>query len=234
MAKIVLNAGHGGRVNGYSTAGKRTPNGEPEWEFNNKQLLACQKFLEQYEGVSILRTDDPTGKTDVSLSSRVSKANNWKADIYVSFHNNANTGRFGNWQGMETYIFPDSQKSAPFQKLVHPLLLAETKNSNRGMKTANFYETKNTNMACVLLESFFMDSIEDYKKLKSDSYLKNTGEAVAKALVIHFNLKKKVSVKPSVSSDKLYRVQVGAFSDPKNAERLSEELKKKGYSTIIV
>lgn len=34
-------------------------------------------------------------------------------------------------------------------------------------------------------------------------------------------------------SDKLYRVQVGAFSKRENAERLAEELKNKGYNTII-
>lgn len=34
--------------------------------------------------------------------------------------------------------------------------------------------------------------------------------------------------------DKLYRVQVGAFSVKSNAERLVEELKSKGYTAIIV
>ena len=33
---------------------------------------------------------------------------------------------------------------------------------------------------------------------------------------------------------KIYWSQVGAFADRKNAERLAEKLKKKGYSVIIV
>lgn len=48
-----------------------------------------------------------------------------------------------------------------------------------------------------------------------------------------FREKVKSQVNPP-EPDKLYRVQVGAFGVKENAERLAEELKKKGYSAIIV
>ena len=57
--KIALDAGHG-----LYTPGKRTPDDEREWSFNNKVLLACKEELEKYKGVDILRLDDPTGKND--------------------------------------------------------------------------------------------------------------------------------------------------------------------------
>ncbi|MBT2672674.1 SPOR domain-containing protein [Streptomyces sp. ISL-14] len=44
----------------------------------------------------------------------------------------------------------------------------------------------------------------------------------------------KEEAKPVEKKSVLHRVQVGAFSDKKNAENLATELKKKGYSTIIV
>jgi N-acetylmuramoyl-L-alanine amidase len=229
MARIILDAGHG-----LHTSGKRTPDGKREWSFNNKQLLYCKKFLEKYENVEILRTDDSLGLQDISLDERVKKANAFKGDIFISFHNNALGTEFKNHEGMETFIYPNSQKSSPFQKLVHPMLLAETKNKDRGMKEANFAVLRETTMASILLESFFMDSVEDYKKLNTEEYLKKTGEAIAKALVINFNLKaKKVEVSKPVSK-KIYKVQVGAFSDRKNAEELSKELTKKGFPNIIV
>jgi N-acetylmuramoyl-L-alanine amidase len=115
MAKIILDAGHG-----FHTAGKRTPDGKREWSFNNIQLLYCKKFLEKYENVEILRTDDHTGTTDISLNDRVKKANAFMGDVFVSFHNNALTNKFGHHQGMETFIYNNSQKSSPFQKLFHP------------------------------------------------------------------------------------------------------------------
>jgi hypothetical protein len=42
------------------------------------------------------------------------------------------------------------------------------------------------------------------------------------------------NVKKEAKSDKLYRVQVGAFSDKANAGKLAAELKKKGYSALVV
>ena len=36
------------------------------------------------------------------------------------------------------------------------------------------------------------------------------------------------------TTEKLYKVQVGAFREKANAERLANELKSKGYSTYIV
>jgi N-acetylmuramoyl-L-alanine amidase len=230
MAKIILDAGHG-----FHTSGKRTPDGKREWSFNNIQLLYCRKFLEQYENVEILRTDDPTGTTDVPLDTRVRLANNFNGDIFVSFHNNALGSVFKEHEGMETFIFPNSVKSKPFQKVVHPLLLSETKNKDRGMKEANFQVLRETKMASILLESFFMDSKTDYKKLINETYLQKTGEAVAKSLVKYFDLKLKVKpvIKKPVST-KIYKVQVGAFSDLDNAKKLSDELKKKGYDNIII
>lgn len=43
-----------------------------------------------------------------------------------------------------------------------------------------------------------------------------------------------VKMGTNTTSKKLYRVQVGAFSNKANAERLAKELEKKGYSTIVV
>jgi N-acetylmuramoyl-L-alanine amidase CwlA len=37
-----------------------------------------------------------------------------------------------------------------------------------------------------------------------------------------------------IAPKKIYKVQVGAFSDLNNAKKLSEELKKKGYENIII
>ncbi|RSK37919.1 hypothetical protein EJA12_00250 [Bhargavaea beijingensis] len=62
---MALDAGRG-----FNTPGKRSPDGERQWSFNNKVLKACVARLRQYSGVQILRTD-PTGQTDVSLAQRV-------------------------------------------------------------------------------------------------------------------------------------------------------------------
>lgn len=43
----------------------------------------------QSAGHVILRVDDTSGDTDVSLARRVQKANQWNADYYATIHHNA-------------------------------------------------------------------------------------------------------------------------------------------------
>ena len=96
--KIAYDAGHG-----FNTVGKRSPSGEREWSFNNKVVLAFEREMKKYNNVQLLRTDDPTGRTNVPLATRVSKANSWGADIYISFHHNAFQGKWGNHTGNILY-----------------------------------------------------------------------------------------------------------------------------------
>jgi N-acetylmuramoyl-L-alanine amidase len=186
--KLVLDAGHG-----LHTKGKRTPAGEHEWSFNNKQLLACQKYLSDYDGVDILRVDDPSGQRDVPLSERTDKSNRFGADAYVSFHNNALDDEWDDHEGMESFSYLGSNpKSEKLQRAIHKHLIKATKNTDRGMKEANFHVLREThNCAAVLCESFFMDSRSDIKKLRDDNYLKATGEAIAKGIVECYGLKRK-------------------------------------------
>lgn len=57
MVKIAIDSGHG-----LNTPGKRTPDNEREWSFNNIVALACIAKLNTYQNVQTLRLDDPTGK----------------------------------------------------------------------------------------------------------------------------------------------------------------------------
>lgn len=187
MFKVAIDAGHG-----INTPGKRTPDGEREWSFNDKVVRALISELNKYEGVSVLRTDDPTGKTDVSLSTRTNKANAWDADIYISIHHNANTGRWGTWTGTETFTQTGvGGKAVQLAKLVQPELVKAYGLRNRGLKTANFHITRETKMPAILVEGGYMDSSIDIKKLRDDNVLKNAGIGVAKAVASYAKLKKK-------------------------------------------
>ncbi|WP_335871979.1 N-acetylmuramoyl-L-alanine amidase [Bacillus sp. 2205SS5-2] len=225
MVKLVLDAGHS-----LKTPGKRTPDGEHEWSFNNQQLLACERYLQRYEGVKIIRVDDPTGKRDIPLKERTDKSNAFGADAYVSFHNNALSFEWDNHEGMETFSYIGrNPKSEKLQRAIHKHLIKATKNKNRGMKEADFHVLRETkNCAAVLCESFFMDSRTDIKKLRDKQYLKATGEAIAKGIVECYGLKKKPKPK------KLYKVQIGAFGNRDNAEKLAKSAESKGFKTFII
>jgi N-acetylmuramoyl-L-alanine amidase len=85
-----------------------------------------------------------------------------------------------------------------------------------------------------LTENLFIDNPNDYKLLKQDDFLDKVALGHANGFVKAFGLKKKPEpVKPAPKSNIIYRVQVGAYANRDNAEKLAAELKKKGYLPII-
>ena len=186
--KIVLDAGHG-----LNTPGKRTPDDVREWELNNKVALAVARQLADYD-VEIHRTDDVTGKTDVTLYDRIVKANRIMPDVLVSIHHNAYNGKWGNHTGVEAYY--NLNRRNDFEKTLATemaaAISANTGLKNRGAKTAAFYMlTPNAKIAAVLTESGFMDSIIDNPIITSTKGQEAYAKAISDVLIKQLKLTKK-------------------------------------------
>ncbi|MEK4824655.1 N-acetylmuramoyl-L-alanine amidase [Niallia sp. FSL W8-0951] len=193
--KIGTCAGHGGFG---VTPGKRTPDGEYEWNFNDRVLCAFISKMKEYEGVEVKRYDDPTGKTDVPLKTRTDKANADKVDIYISFHHNANSGKWGNWGGVETHVQTGIKGQAlEMAQAVQPILVKTYGLRDRKIKFSDLHITRETKMPAILIEGGFMDSTTDISKLRSDAVLKDVGKGIADAIAKWKGLKKKATPKPT-------------------------------------
>lgn len=238
MMKICLNAGHG-----LYTAGKRClksldPNETREWILNSRILSKIVDMLSDYEGYELLRLDDPSGKIDVPLRERTNKANNFKADIYISIHHNAGVnGKTGG--GIVAYTYPSvDQNTKDWQKALYDALVAETGlkgNRSTPLATADFHECRETTMAAVLLELGYMDSKTDVPIILSDDFASKCATAITKVIVTRCGLKKKAKPEQNNTDQKiLWKVQVGAFSIEDNAKKLKAELESKGYPAFIV
>lgn len=189
VLKIGTCAGHGGFG---VTPGKRTPDGEYEWDFNDKVLDAFISRMKEYEDVEVKRYDDPTGKTDVPLTTRTNKANADNVDIYISIHHNANTGKWGSWGGVETHVQTGVKGDAyEMAKVVQPILVKEYGLRDRGIKFTDLHITRETRMPAILIEGGFMDSTTDIGKLRDNTVLNNVGEGIADAIASWKKLKKK-------------------------------------------
>jgi N-acetylmuramoyl-L-alanine amidase len=211
MKKVGLDAGHAGF---NVTPGKRTPDGEYEWNFNDAVIDAAAKRLYEYENVQVVRTDDPTGRTDVSLAERVRRANAAGVDVFISAHHNANTGKWGTWTGTETYVNSPKSANPNSMKLankVHPKVVKAYGLRDRGIKDEGFYVIKYTNMAAILVEGGYMDSSIDIKKLRDSKVLAAAGKAIADGVADYLDLKLKPVKKPVVtpSNSKQHVVEKG-------------------------
>jgi len=102
IRRVVLDAGHGGFDSGAVGAG-----GLREKDVNLAVAVRCAELLSRTPGLRVFLTR--TADYYVPLSARTAVANQYSADLFVSFHCNASTNREA--QGMETYSCSEGASS---------------------------------------------------------------------------------------------------------------------------
>lgn len=189
MSKLIaLCDGHG-----PETPGKRTPTMPDgyimrENEFN-RAVVAYLKIELERCGFRVLLVAPED--TDTPLETRVQRANNAKADLYVSVHANAFDATFSgaNPEGVETFVYP-SGESKRIGTIIHRHLLGGTKQMDRGVKDgAWLYVIANTVMPAVLVEAAFMDSPREAELLRSDAFRREVAVEIAKGICEAYGVK---------------------------------------------
>lgn len=218
MAKVFLSAGHGGSDPGATAYGLK------EKDINLQILLSCQAELVRH-GVTVIcsRTKDENDP----VAQEVKEANASKADIAVSFHTNAGKGN-----GSETFYYKDSSKGKKLAQLCEKHVKQIGQNS-RGVKTNSLTFTSKTNMPAVLCECAFIDNDTDNNIIDTVVEQKKFGVAYAKAILEYLGITYKAATTTSTST-KVYKVQVGAYSNKSNAEAMVKKLKAAGFTGVIV
>ncbi len=117
----------------------------------------------------------PSSATDVndSLSKRVNKANQEKVDFFVSIHFNKFNGTAN---GTEVYAISSKASEVAYRVLDEIVKLGFF---NRGVKNANFFVLKNTDMPAILIECCFCDSQTDMAKFNAQKM----ADAITKGLI---------------------------------------------------
>ena len=235
MFKIALNAGHYMKTAGKRCLKKLDKNETREWWLNDRICDKIEAKLKAYDGYQLLRVDDTTGATDVSLSNRCKKANSWGADFYLSIHHNAGVSG-GTGGGVVAYTYTNVDvTTAAWQKELYEAIIKYTGlKGNRAtpLAKANLAECRQTTMPAVLLECGFMDSTTDVPVILTEDFADKVATACVDVIVKRGKLTKKVVVEQPATGT-IYRVQVGAYKDKANAEKLVANLKKDGYDAYI-
>lgn len=185
MAKIAIDAGHG-----LYTAGKRClksldPAETREWVLNDRIAKIVIPPLKA-RGHEVLRLDDPTGKTDVSLNDRTKKANSWGANYLVSIHQNAgvNGGSGGGCIVIrQTGVTGQSQE---LQKAIYNAVIKHTGlkgNRSDPMPTQNLHMTRESKMPAVLIECGFMDSSTDVPIILSTEFAEKCAAGIVEGIL---------------------------------------------------
>lgn len=188
MAKIAIDAGHGLYTSGKRCLARLDPNQTREWVLNDRVADALGMYL-QSAGHQILRVDDTDGSSDISLASRVSKANSWGADFYMACHHDAGIDG-GTGGGTTVLVYPScSTKSRQAQESIYKHVIARTGlkgNRSDGTRSSNLYVLRETKMPACLIENGFMDSATDIKYILNPEWSKLAGLGIAEGICAIF------------------------------------------------
>ena len=150
--KICINAGHCATVD-MGAHGFGLYEAEVAREIGK---LVQKNLIDAGKEVKFVQTDSLQGICDA--------ANDWGADFFVSIHCNASG--VGRAHGTETYFYPGSFKGRNLAFSVQREIVRQLETNNRGLKMAYFYVLKHTAMPAILVETAFIDNINDNKLLK--------------------------------------------------------------------
>ena len=173
--------------------------------------------------------DNGTSQGDV-LKKIVAKCNKHSVDLDVSIHFNAGSGaqkKNGQTTGTEVLVYNDSSKAmAAAQRVAKQIAALGYK--NRGIKIRDgLYFLRNAKSPAMLIECCFVDdgddaALYDYKKMATAIVQGITGAKVNDT---------KTDQK---QTQKIYKVQVGAYSTRDAAQKVVDKLKKAGFDGTIV
>lgn len=179
MAKIYIDAGHGGKDPGAIGVGS-----VHEADIN----LAVAKYLQtelkrQGQTIKMSRTEDTTKE----LNDRPKEANTWGADLVVSIHCNAYTNASAN--GTETYVYKKNGGNA--EKLankVQPNLVSTLSTTNRGVKEGNLAMVRDTKAPAILIELAFVTNQSDCNKVNNATGQKKCAVAICKGICTYLGI----------------------------------------------
>jgi len=184
MSKLIcLDPGHGS-----NTPGKRTPvisdlgRSIKEYEFNKPVAYYLDQELKRCGFRTMFAT---LNDNDTPLSTRTSRANSAKANIYVSLHYNAGGG-----SGVETYHYPGSTNGRRLAQNIHSYVKGGTAQKDRGVKSANFHVLRETRMPAALVEYGFMDDpgLKEARLMLDEDFQRECARETAQGICKYFGV----------------------------------------------
>lgn len=226
---LIIDPGHGGSDNGMNGYGAA----EKHWTLRIS-LYQYKRLKELGANVGITRT------TDISLGSqkRTSLIKN-QYDYCMSNHFNAYNGEARGVEAIHSiYADPHVSKvlaSAVVEASGLPFRRVFDKKNSRGSDW--YYMHRLTgNTATTIMEYGFLDNKKDHAFYTVDKNLFKVAEAVVREwcdiLGVAY-MPPSIDVNKEYPASRLYKVQVGAFSEKENANQLAKKLEKDGYDTWV-
>ncbi|MHB1167026.1 MAG: N-acetylmuramoyl-L-alanine amidase family protein [Carboxydocellales bacterium] len=225
MAKLIaIDDGHG-----PETLGKQTPvltDGKVihENQFNAPTALLLEAALKRCGFRTMQAAPE---NTDVPLGTRIKRANDAKAEGYVSIHYNALRGFWDETAGgVSTHYQPGSVEGQKLAACVQKYVAQGTPQVNRGIVAQNLAVTRETKMVAVLVENGFMDVHKEADLMLDPKFQKEQAEQIAQGVCEYFGVTYVPPVKEAPPKDELAEavgalLRAGVISSPEYWQKVA-------------
>jgi N-acetylmuramoyl-L-alanine amidase len=185
--RIVIDPGHGGADPGAVGNGLQEKKITYDIAYRIKKQLSRMKCE-----VLVIQPSEfnPNSTSKDELAIPAQRANQLKADYFLSVHINAGGG-----EGFESHVYPSAsgKQADKLRNVLHSQVmqyLAKYGVKDRGKRYSNFYVLRQTNMPAVLIECGFIDSAKDATLLKDNTFLEGLSNEIAYGLIIALGLER--------------------------------------------
>ena len=186
---------------------------------------ACKTALER-AGVEVMLMHDE------SMQEKCRKSNAFGADLHVPIHTNAFNGSV---TGTRMFCFNAAGKGMAACKAIFARLAPVTPGTSENIQVNDkLYEVRVPAAPTAYIECEFHDSADSAKWIVENT--EPIGETIAHGICDYFGVTFKEPEQPKpaeTAGDKLYRVQVGAYANRANAEKMLAALKAAGFDGFI-
>lgn len=169
----------------------------------------------------------------IGMYARIDQSNQWGADLHVPIHTNAFDTKM---QGTRLFCHKLSGDGYLASKAILNRLAPVVPGNSDGVQTANFAEILKTNCPCAYVEAAFHDNKEQAQWIIDN--IDAIAEAICQGICDFYGIAyvpvPAPAPEPAPEVKTLYRVQVGAYQDKKNAEAMVNYLDQIGVAGHII
>lgn len=205
-----------------------SPSSQPENIYalgNTNEQAQCRKIGAALEAALLRCGLEAKAGLSGTMYTRVAESDALKAKLHLPIHTNAFDGKVA---GLRIMVFKRGGEAEAIAKAIMEVLAPITPGTSDGISAyPGLYEIKESNALCVYVEVGFHDNPEEAQWIID--HTQDIAEAICKGLCNYYG----AEYAPVQEEKTIYRVQLGAFYDRRNAEKMRDELIGKGYEAFI-
>lgn len=195
---------------------------------NTSEAIQCGKIALALED-ALMRCGFAVGLMHYhDMAAKCASADAWGADLYIPIHTNACNGKVS---GTRIYTYDNTGEGRKAGLCVYRNLAPLTPGTSDNISAdASLYEIRKPAAPTVYCECEFHDVPETARWIVT--HTKTIAEAICRGVCEYFGVPYKAPDE-APRTETLYHVQVGAFKDRKNAEKMLKSVKDCGFEAFI-